>query len=246
MTVWERFDSIVCLNLDRRPDRWAQALGELRLCGLDGRCQRISAVDRPNDGNAGCTASHRAIWAKIASGEMGDHVLIFEDDFQVMTRDLLVEAKYADVQDTMRIFDSLAPSVPASSVADWLAARLSTMLDVPANWDLLYLGGGYASPPKGRVNKWCIRNNGMLTTHSYAIARKFARLITEHLDENWGDEYPGPPDSVLCQYVGADAFCSYTLSPRLFIQRAGVTSDLTGRVHNFPYSMTDPVHEMMV
>lgn len=237
-TLLNYFDRIFCINLDRRPDRWTEAQAELRLCGIEG-CERLAAILLPNCTD-GCTASHRAIWRRIAAGECGERVLVFEDDFMFVTRAELVRVGFQERDATLKIFDSC----PGTTFLE----RFSEMLpSVPDRWDLLYLGGGYESPPWGRVNRHVIRNAGMLTTHAYAIGRRFAAELTERLDK----EFPPPaivigaPDSLLALRVKDPRVLSYTLTPRLFIQRPTTMSDLNPQpTGGFPWSMTDAAHEV--
>lgn len=234
------FDSVFVINLDRRVDRWSEAERELVRCGLEG--ERFSAVEPPPDTPGryvvGCTASHRAIWRRVAAGKCGDRTLILEDDFVFTTRALLMSVGYQDGSDVLRIFDS------CSGVS--FQARFSVMLAyVPDRWDLLYLGGGYESTPRARINTHVIRNNGMHTTHAYAIARKFACRVTELLDKE-SPGHPGPCDSMLANWSKEPDIVSYTLTPRLFIQRPTSHSDIDPKPLGFPWSMTDAAHEGMV
>jgi hypothetical protein len=111
---------------------------------------------------------------------------------------------------------------------------------LPTDWDLVYLGAGYGGPPISRANKHVIRCGDMMTTSSYGITRGCARKIFEAVD---GKAPYGPPDSLLSTF--SRRFKFYVFQPRLMIQRPG-KSDLTNRVDNYLFSMTDPTHEGMV
>lgn len=232
----KRFDSVLCVNLDRRTDRWDEAQRELSLCGLS-RCQRVAAVERPN-ATVGCALTHRGIWRRIAAGELGERVLVLEDDFKFLTRAELL--RVGSSPEVLRIFDSC----PGFGLAERLAPMLP---HVPDGWDLLYLGGSYETRPSGRVHPHVIRNAGMLTTHSYAITKSFAQRLTAHCD-SWcpAGEHIGPADCALAEQAKRPDVFSYTLSPRLFIQRPSSPSDINPQPLGFPWSMTDPAHEMMV
>lgn len=252
MKSFSDFDSVFCINLDRRTDRWADAKKELELCGIT-NSQRFSAIEFTVEAagttraNKGCTASHRALWDRLARGELGGNALIFEDDFQFITERLLWSAGYGGMHDVMKIFKS----VSGESFHDRLNALLP---HVPENWDLLYLGGGYACDPVSRVNTHIIRSGGMLTTHAYAISRAYAEVLTSRLDVAYGTERPigDAPDTLLRNFVaypdwsGVRPCFAYVLSPRLFVQRQGVKSDISGEMIGFPHSMVDCRHEMMV
>ena len=246
-SAWQYFDHSYCVNLDRRPDRWAEARDELLRCGVPA-CERLSAVDRRGmvgGGAAGCAASHRVLWRRIAAGAR-ERVLIFEDDVMLTTRETLLRVGYTPEREEVKIFDSL-PGVTAEE-------RLAAILPhVPASWDLLYLGGGYEAPPISRVNKHLIRNGGMLTTHAYAISRAMAKRLTKQLDAAYGvgteDDptvHSGAPDSVLASLSKRHDVFAYTLTPRLFIQRPTSQSDLDPKSPGFPWDQTDSRHELMV
>jgi hypothetical protein len=230
------FDSIVCVNLDKRTDRWAEAREELRLCGLEG-CVRISAAYTPEDHVIGCSLSHRGIWHRIASRELGDRTLILEDDFQFITRSILLKAGFSAAADPVRIHES-CPGESFAERFDWMRGW------IPDRWDLLYLGGSYESPPVGRVNKYIIRNAGMHTTHAYAISRAFAKKMADHL--GMAVSLGGGIDSHLVSQSKEPDVFSYTLTPRLFIQRPTSVSDINPQPLGFPWSQTDAAHEMMV
>lgn len=77
---FDRFDEVVCINLDSRPDRWAVAQRGFRRVGLHGRVVRMPAVvtaDR-NPG-LGCKLSHLRLIAGARERGAGS-ILIFEDD----------------------------------------------------------------------------------------------------------------------------------------------------------------------
>jgi hypothetical protein len=230
------FDSVVCVNLDRRTDRWAEACEEMRLCGLEG-CERISAAYTPEDHVIGCSLSHRGIWHRIAKGDLGDRTLILEDDFRFTTRSLLLKAGFPPNADPLRIFDSC----PGVSFTERFEAILSY---IPDKWDLLYLGGGYEAPPIARVNKYIIRNYGMHTTHAYAISRDFARKMVDRLTMD--SPLGGGIDSILASASKEPDVFSYTTTPRFFIQRPTSMSDINPQPPGFPWSMTDSTHELMV
>lgn len=246
---WIYFDRSFCVNLDRRSDRWIEVKAELERCGIRG-CERFSAFDRHGKyggGINGCGASHRAIWRRIASGGYGDRVLIFEDDAMFTTREVLLRAGYATTQKEIEIFDSL----PGKTAEQRLAALLP---EVPSQWDLLYLGGGYETEPHSRPSPHIIRNRGMLTTHAYAITRAMAERMTKRLDAGHGvgteidpDVFSGAPDQILADVAKDPNILSYTVTPRLFIQRPTTVSDLNPiPPGGFPWDQTDSRHELMV
>jgi predicted O-methyltransferase YrrM len=231
------FDSVCCINLDRRTDRWAQAKAEFERCGIN-RYSRIAGVDNRENGVAGCAVSHRELWRQIASGNFGARVFIVEDDFQFITREVLSKAGYSADSGPMRAFDSCAGTT--------FGQRLATMLPyIPSQWDLLYLGGFYTSPDNVRLNRHVIQPGGMYDLHAYAISQDYACRITALLDSVMPVDRVGAPIDVVldCQIRHGDVF-AYTLSPRLFIQRAGVMSDISRSVVGFPHARIDATLEL--
>jgi GR25 family glycosyltransferase involved in LPS biosynthesis len=151
-------DKIFCINLDRRPDRWAKASVQFEKHGL--YVQRFSAIDKndfkreyPMDNaNNGCTLSHYFIVerAKLLGWKA---VMIFEDD--VVLHD-----------DFMNQFNAC-------------------MKDVPEDWELIYFGGSHRCGPHPVTEK-IFRVNKTLTTHAYIIRESMYDFVIENfkkLDE---------------------------------------------------------------
>jgi GR25 family glycosyltransferase involved in LPS biosynthesis len=117
------FPHKVCINLDRRPERWQRVQAQLAQHQI-GPVERFSAVDGaaltlpplwPRTlGNYGCLLSHLAV-VQRARAQGLPHVLIFEDDV---------------------VF---AP--------DFNTRFAQAIQHVPANWDMLFLGAGHAEDP---------------------------------------------------------------------------------------------------
>jgi hypothetical protein len=248
MSLNTYFDKIFCINLDRRPDRWADCLEQIKLYNLQD-VERFPAFDYPEDGNFGCTRTHRVLLRKIAEGPW-KRVLVLEDDFHVLTLRDLKEAGFVPGSQVWETFIS----APVQS----LSARFDTMVQyVPDDWDILYLGGGYAGPPIARVHKHVVRCGRMFTTGSYGVTRKFAGVWSDAVDASTKAEadtrgiHPydvgiGSIDGVFCEYFATNLTNKfYIFQPRLMIQRKS-KSDLNGQTNSYLFSMTDPVHENMV
>jgi hypothetical protein len=73
------FGAIMCLNLDRQPERWASMLNRCEQFGIAGLVRRIPVVDTPEDHHIGCALSHRRA-LELARRENLDSVLVIEDD----------------------------------------------------------------------------------------------------------------------------------------------------------------------
>jgi hypothetical protein len=240
------FDHVLWINLDRRPDRRVSC--EEEFARLRVQAERIPAVDRPGNGVAGCMESHRLLWRRIAAGEFGDRVLIFEDDFALLTATMLEFAGFTPDNPVMRVFKS-AVWKPFYEVLPHmlLNERFDAMVEqVPTDWDVFYLGGQYRCEQNVRVAPNVICVGGVLGTLAYGISRAFAARMTEELDR---DGAGGPVDLVLS--ARASTAKHYMLSPRLFIPRPGNTSDVNvegGRpiVEHFPFAYCDARHEGLV
>lgn len=54
---------------------------------------------------------------------------------------------------------------------------------VPEDWDMLYLGGHYGEPPEKRVATNVIKHKRMLTTSSYGVTAKMAKVLSDGISE---------------------------------------------------------------
>ena len=140
------FPHQVCINLERRADRWQRMQAEFARHGLD-RVRRVSACDGnalvlpPNwkhtAGAYGCLLSHVAVVQ--AARELGhENVLIFEDD---------------------AVFDP-----------EFTTKFVSFSGEVPADWDLLYFGALHKDEPV-RVSDHVYRITQANSTYAYALKR---------------------------------------------------------------------------
>jgi len=145
-TFDEAFGGAFCVNLDRRPDRWAAVAEQFELHELS--VERHAAVDgaltglpAPHAGRQGAIQSHFQVIGRALETGL-DSVVIFEDD--VFFR-----------EDFRRQFDRVWPHVPA-------------------DWNMLYFGGnctrwGATMPVPYRDGLWqCTRT---LTAHAVALRR---------------------------------------------------------------------------
>jgi len=110
------------------------------------------------------------------------------------------------------------------------------------DYDVLYLGAGYAEKPIKRINEHIIQVGRMFTTSSYGITKKFAQTWTERVGFDL-DSHPGAIDQVFGSF--AHEFTYLCLQPRLTYQRKSY-SDLNGGTNSYLQSMCDPEHENLV
>lgn len=106
---------------------------------------------------------------------------------------------------------------------------------IPPDWDILYLGGQYASHPLTRTNNFIIHTNGILSTVAYAINTHYASTILSRLD--------APIDHFLSRQAASAKH--YIISPRLVLQSPGY-SDIQHTYTDYLPCMLDSSHERMV
>src|ERR1700754_1987396 len=123
MLLNQLFPHKVCINLDRRPDRWQRMQAEFarhgiedvrRISALDGSMVQLPANWNHTAGAYGCLLSHIAV---VQEARELDHrsVLIFEDG---SVRDSEFESKFH-----------------------------SFVEQVPSDWDILYFGALHKDQP---------------------------------------------------------------------------------------------------
>jgi hypothetical protein len=149
MNITRFFPRTVCINLDRRPDRWRRMCDRFERSGL-GPVERFAAVDGERvevpgawaglEGVYGCLRSHVEVVATARADGL-EGLLVLEDDVEF--------------------------------AAD-LGPRFARALEqVPDDWNILYLGGIHRAPPTP-VGDAVARVSRTLSTFAYAIrARAF-------------------------------------------------------------------------
>jgi hypothetical protein len=215
MKLNDYFDKIICINLDKRKDRWGDAQIQFRKAGIE--VERYTAIDgnpmgwshwrdkiegasidniKPRSfwGAAGCIASHTNIW-KMAKENNWSNVLIIEDDCDFVDE---LQQRFAD-----------------------------GIIEVPVDWDLLYFGGVHETCG-GKFIPETISPNIMkcarlITTTCYAIKNTCYDLAIETVlaDEPW---FHTAVDGYLAAYIQPK--CKpYVFHPPLVWQR-GSFSDI--------------------
>jgi hypothetical protein len=208
MTPFEKFfdGNLIYINLAHRVDRRKNFENEMKNLGIE-NYERFDAIDAGKGfGNHGCCASHRAVMDLIVKRGLR-RAFVFEDDS-------VVRQQFRD------------------SFHDTVAAPLR---ELPEDWDIVYLGGGYADDPQGWHSRHLIRINAMKTTSSYGITAKAALGLRDYIPENCGQ---GIDDIFSGYFADKQAFIS---EPRLFIQYNNY-SDLQQAVLNNGMSMEDVGH----
>ena len=149
MKLFDRFDKVYCINLDRRPDRMKHFEGQVKKYGL-GEFERFSAYDgkklnikdhsyNMSIGNLGLVLSNLEI-LNICKNKKYNNVLIIEDDC-LFTDEVLKIEEYFNL--------------------------------LPSDWDMLYMGGNHnlhvgAKPPI-EINSKVIKLHTTYSTHFVAL-----------------------------------------------------------------------------
>lgn len=103
--VWDYFEEIYCINLDRRTDRWEHAKLEFLNVGVLDRVKRISAIEH-KDGRIGLIKSFLKIFKDVKSREV-KNVLIFEDDVKFIMENNPIKTLEKSIEQTGNIDWSL-------------------------------------------------------------------------------------------------------------------------------------------
>ena len=205
------FDKIIVINRTARTDRWANVLRQCEKFGITlERFEAHEATDCLVEGKPNGTfaaTSSHRGVLELVCHHKWQKTLILEDDFQIVDESSFPEQ-----------FDAMWP-------------------EVPADWDWVWLGAGYAEAPISRVNDSVIRAGRLMTLSSYAITYKMARKFTPNIGGS------GPPEAYFWPYQRK--FKTYVLDPRLMIQADGM-SDLTGEYSRNSNSMLDNFHANLV
>lgn len=156
--IQKYFDEAVCINLDRRPDRWSLAQQEFKKVGLD-PVKRISAIDGKdigpigsiNAGANGCRMSHLKILGYAMKKSLNS-ILVFEDDVE-----------FAD--DFNKKFNELEDQIP--------------------EFDILYLGSNPASGSNEPISKNIHKVHGKFSTHAMIINKSIFNTTFDFCISNY-------------------------------------------------------------
>ena len=212
------FDKIICLNLDKRPDRWQEVSEQFVKAGLDGHVERYSAIQnnpmrwkyvpdsvgsmnriKPESwaGAAGCMATHVNIW-KMAKANKWKNVLIIEDDCDF-------------VENIQLLFNE-------------------QIKNVPSDWDILYFGGVHETKGGRFIPKTVAKNilkcKRLVTTTCYAIKDTCYDLAIDTILENEPEFYTAV-DAYLAARVQPKTN-TYAFHPPLAWQRSSFSDVQNG------------------
>lgn len=156
MYLNEYFDKIFCINLDRRPDKWALSEAEFKKIGIsverfaaiDGASLTLPSTAKITAAEAGCSLSHLTLLKRMVESGWS-RILILEDDVEFM-------------DGANQFFNQ------------W-------MQQVPTDWDMLYLGGNNVSQPT-RISRNVSKIIRTYTTSSYGITNAMAQQVIANVE----------------------------------------------------------------
>ncbi|MBI1373643.1 MAG: glycosyl transferase family 25 [Phycisphaera sp.] len=158
MELINTFDRVVCINLDRRPDRWKRLAENVAGCGWPFKQPiRYPAID-----GRSCPPPP---WWRCGNGAWGchqSHVRILEDALRDNIRSILI------LED-----DAVLPQ----RFGDLVSAFLDS---APDDWDAIMLGGQHLRPPKP-VNSHTVRVRNGNRTHAHALRGRYIKAAYTHL-----------------------------------------------------------------
>jgi hypothetical protein len=155
------FDRVYCINLDRRPDRWRRFAEGLPADWPFPTPMRVPAID-------GKLVKHPPHWSP-GGGAWGcyrSHLRIIEQCLNEGVQSVLL------LED-----DALFPPDFAARVLAWLR-------HVPANWQMLYLGGQHLFPgqhPPLKLAPQLFQPYNVNRTHAFALQGDMLRIVYHHL-----------------------------------------------------------------
>lgn len=191
-------DHAFCINLDHRRDRWVKASQQFDAHDL--AVERFSAID----GRAG-----------VYGTDLCDNY----NNACTLSHLNIIQRSVKENYKAVLIFEDDVLLNP-------LFARIltDTINDLPANWDMLYLGGNHRERPV-KVTQNLFRATKVFTTHAYIIRSTVYNFVI--------DRFPSLTQPVDCYYCEAQKiFNCYICNPRIAYQ-AKSYSDILHKVVNY-------------
>ena len=157
------FERVVCINLDRRPDRWEEFQREwARVEGCFGELERLRAVDGEKVPPPEWYRGNRGAWGCLQS-----HVRILEDALQDGRQSVLI------LEDD------------AVFIAGFVPLAETFFEQLPDDWDGVMLGGQHLKSPTV-VTEDIVRVTNGNRTHAHGLRGRYIEKVYEHLQDYAG------------------------------------------------------------
>ena len=152
------FDEVLCINLDKRIERWESVVNLFSNHGIVVR--RISAFDKENippinewmnSSRLACTLSHLYCLKYMINNNL-ENLFVFEDD--------------------------------VCFVDDFNTKSTTVLQNLPDDWDMVYFGGNTNYEDSlVSVNAYLNKSSYVLTTHAYGINLRYAKKIVKSVEK---------------------------------------------------------------
>lgn len=156
MKLFNWFDKVYCINLDRRIDRWGETINEFEKWGLKDYVERYSGIDGKDIENNN----------KINNGELG----ILLTHLKIIT-----EAKEKNYKNILILEDDIEFTEKINDIDDYMSL-------VPTDWDMIYFGGNH-NRHMGKsinfINDKIIKLNDTYGIHCVALNNSVYDVILE-------------------------------------------------------------------
>lgn len=188
MRLFDRFDKVFLVNLDKRVDRLENFQKQVEKYNL-GEYSRISAID-------GSTIDVKKYTNKLRSGELG----------LLMTNlNIIKESKKNKYETILVVEDDCNFSEEIKNIDEYFNS-------LPSDWDMLYMGGNHNThmrvPPPVKINEKIVKLHSTYSTHFIGIKN----TLYEHI-ESMISKYQEPLD---LSYVRLQkSFNIYSFSPAI-------------------------------
>ena len=159
MSFTDYFDSALCINLDRRQDRWKLSQKEFKKIGLE-NVERISAIDGDTiptvgdlkPGANGCRLSHAKAFA-FAKQKNYKSFLLLEDDIEFH-------------QSFNELFNFMSPRIPQ-------------------DWDILYMCANPATGTRREIDNNIFKVCGVYAAHCVIFKETVYEIALNNLITNY-------------------------------------------------------------
>jgi hypothetical protein len=209
---WHEYvDVIYYINLDSREDRKSEFLEEMKRMHVpDEKIVRISAVNKPGQGDWGCSLSHLITMQQFIDSGL-DNCIVFEDDF-IFKQDLkTLNTTFREVLESVRNYDVIMLSGNVVESKPTEHAYLEKILDAQTTSG--YMVNKHFAP----ILLQNYRDGAKLIEQSYRIGKSDALQGPFCIDQYWKRLQPQSN--------------WYIFSPKIGLQRES-HSDIQGGVIN--------------